>query len=526
MSRFLGRYPALKHPALWGTVAVVVALGAVVAVLRLTTPSTTGGSAPPPQACSVPPYAESCPQYSEGLPGDFTGDGRQDLLHLCCKDYANVWLGQPDGSFRRGPPFQPGIGYDMQRGTWLVGDFNGDGRSDLIHICCAHHANVWQGQPDGSFTRGQPLQPGSGYDMQAGFWRVIDINGDRRSDLIHFCCADYAEIWLGQANGTFSHERLLQPGSNYDMQTGIWRVGDFAGDGRGDLIHFCCTDHADVWLGQPDGSFRRGPQLRPGPGYDMLAGNWLVGDVNGDGRQDLIHVCCKDHADVWLGQPGGSFVLGPPLRPGSGYDMLSGSWLVGDFTGDGRSDLFHLCCKDHADVWHGQPDGSFAPAQPLRPGAGYDMQAGFWRVIDVTPGHSELIHFCCTDHAEIWIGQTDGTFSRISLLQPGSGYAMYAGTWHVGDPGTSSRAPESTATNTATATPTMTVTGTATPTGTPTGTATPTPTEVPTQVPTSTPTATAVPTLTPRPTHTPTATRSGVIAEADPRLLPSADVGS
>ena len=506
VSRFLSRHPALRHPALWGTIAVVVVIGAIASVSRWAAPATPSSAPPPPPLCSAPPFAESCPQYSEGLPGDFTGSGRQDLVHFCCTDYANLWLGQPDGSFRLGAPFRPGPGYDMQRGTWLVGDFNGDGRSDLINLCCADHANIWHGQPDGSFTPGQPLQPGSGYDMQAGFWRVMDVTGDRRSDLIHFCCSDYAEIWLGQADGTFSRKRLLQPGSGYAMNLGTWRVGDFDGDGRGDLIHFCCADHADVWRGQPDGSFRPGPPLRPGAGYDMLAGTWLVGDFNGYGRQDLLHLCCKDHADVWLGQPDGSFQLGPPLRPGPGYDMQAGTWLVSDFNGDGRQDLVHLCCKDHADVWLGQPDGSFAPAPPLRPGpVDDDMLAGFWRVTDVIGnGHSELIHFCCADHAEIWLGQADGTFSHISLLQPGSGYAMHDGTWRVGDPGTSSRAPAPTATNTVTTTPTTTVTGTPTPTGTATTTATDTPTETPTETPTPVPTETPVPTFTPRPTRTPT----------------------
>lgn len=477
--------------------------------MRWAPPSNSIG-AQPPSPCSAPPFAETCPQYSEGIAGDFNGDGHQDLVHLCCTDHADIWFGQPDGSFLLGTPFRPVPGYDMQRGTWLVGDFKGNGRSDLLHVCCKDHANIWLGQPDGSFAPGLPLQSGPGYDMQAGFWKVMDVNGDGRSDLIHFCCADYAEVWLGQADGTFSHTRLLEPGSGYDVKAGTWLVGDFDGDGRGDLIHFCCADHADVWLGQPDGSFLPGRALRPGPGYDMQAGSWLVVDVNGDGRQDLLHLCCKDHADIWLSRSDGSFVLAPPLRPGSGYDMQAGTWLVGDFNGDGRTGLVHVCCKDHADVWLGQPDGSFLPGAALRPGPGYDMRAGFWRVTDGSgDGRSELIHFCCTDYAEIWRAQPDGTFSHTRLLKPGSGYAMQDGSWRVGDTRANSTAHPDIPTTTAT--PTITATTTPTPTGTTTTTATSTPTETstatPTDAPTETPTPTAVPTLTPRPTHTPTATR-------------------
>ncbi len=117
------RHPALKHPLVLGAVGVML-LGATVAVLthcaKPSNTSDTGNNFPPPP-CSAPPFEETCPQYSEGLRGDFNGDGRQDLIHLCCPDYANVWFGQADGSFVEGHLLQHGSGYPMQTGTWLVG---------------------------------------------------------------------------------------------------------------------------------------------------------------------------------------------------------------------------------------------------------------------------------------------------------------------------------------------------------------------------------------------------------------------
>ena len=45
--------------------------------------------------------------------------------------------------------------------------------------------------------------------------------------------------------------------------------------------------------------------FRPWPGYGLQSGSWLAGDFNGDGKTDLVHLCCTDYANIWLAQPSG-----------------------------------------------------------------------------------------------------------------------------------------------------------------------------------------------------------------------------
>src|SRR5207245_972421 len=116
-----------------------------------------------------------------------------------------------------GPSFQPWPGYGMQLGSWLTGDFNGDGRTDLLHLCCADYANVWLARATGGFTL-SPFHPWTGYGMQSGSWLTGDFNGDGRTDLFHLCCANYANLWLAQANGGFSAGPSFQPWPGYGMQ--------------------------------------------------------------------------------------------------------------------------------------------------------------------------------------------------------------------------------------------------------------------------------------------------------------------
>ena len=337
-------------------------------------------------------------QLGSWLNADFNGDGNEDLIHLCCGDYANVWLSQGDGSFSE-TIFQPRPGYGVQLGSWQSADFNGDGNDDLIHFWGADSANVWLSQGDGTFSE-VTFAPRPGYGMQLGSWQSADFNGDGDADLIHLCCDDFANVWLSQGDGSFS-ETIFQPRPGYGVQLGSWQSADFNGDGDADLIHLCCDDFANVWLSQGDGSFAE-TTFQPRPGYGVQLGSWQSADFNGDGDDDLIHLCCGDFANVWLSQGDGSFAE-TTFQPRPGYGVQLGSWQSADFNGDGNDDLIHLCCDDYANVWLSQGDGSFAETT-FQPRPGYGVQLGSWQSADFNgDGNDDLIHLCCDDYANVWL---------------------------------------------------------------------------------------------------------------------------
>jgi len=228
--------------------------------------------------------------------GDFNGDGKTDLIHLWGQEYANVWLSRGDGTFAV-TPFQPWPGYGMQRGSWQAGDFNGDGKTDVIHLCCPNYANLWLSLGNGSFAL-TPFQPSPEYAIQIGSWLSGDFNGDGKADLIHLWGQHLANIWLSQGNGTFA-VTPFQPWPGYNMQFGSWQTGDFNNDGKADLVHLCCSEYAHPWLSRGDGTFDVSA-FRPWPGYGLQRGGWLSGDLDGDKKTDLFHLCCPNYANIWL----------------------------------------------------------------------------------------------------------------------------------------------------------------------------------------------------------------------------------
>jgi hypothetical protein len=93
-------------------------------------------------------------------------------------------------------PFTPWAGYEMGVGYFLAGDFTGDGKTDLVHIVAGtNYVNVWISNGDGTFNV-KPFTPWAGYAMNIGNFLAGDFNGDHKTDLIHIVAGtDYANVW-------------------------------------------------------------------------------------------------------------------------------------------------------------------------------------------------------------------------------------------------------------------------------------------------------------------------------------------
>ncbi|MDP2382817.1 MAG: FG-GAP-like repeat-containing protein, partial [Nitrospirota bacterium] len=147
------------------------------------------------------------------------------------------WTAKGDGTFDVAT-FRPWEGYGMNRGTWLTGDFNQDGKTDLVHaVQDTDYVHIWTAKGDGTFDIAT-FRPWAGYVISTGRWLTGDFNGDGRTDLFHAIeQAGYANIWASRENGGFD-VTTFSPWQGYDASDGIWVVGDFTGDKMSDAFHF------------------------------------------------------------------------------------------------------------------------------------------------------------------------------------------------------------------------------------------------------------------------------------------------
>lgn len=143
---------------------------------------------------------------------------------------------------------------------------------------------------------------------------LADVNGDGGDDLVAF---GNEGAWVVLSRGDGSFGRPFLGIANFGAEAGNWRtdrhprhLADVNGDGRADIVGF---GELGVWvaLGQQSGRF--GPVFLAIDDYAYDAGNWrvgrhprMVGDVNGDGRADIVGFG-NDGAHVSLGQRNGRF---------------------------------------------------------------------------------------------------------------------------------------------------------------------------------------------------------------------------
>lgn len=109
-------------------------------------------------------------------------------------------------------------------------------------------------------------------------------------------------------------------------------VGDFDGDGRGDIFWYSSSGSGNVWWGRSDRSFTTGSQI-------PVAANLrpTVGDFDGDGLDDIFWYGLANVPDsLWWSVPGRAWQEDNAYQVGSSWDQV----LAGDYNGDGFSDLY------------------------------------------------------------------------------------------------------------------------------------------------------------------------------------------
>ena len=139
----------------------------------------------------------------------------------------SVLLGKGDGTFQTPTYYAVGNGRGPESVT--VGDFNGDGKSDLaVANEGSDTVSILLANGDGTFQTKTDYTVGySPYSITVG-----DFDGDGKTDLaVANCGGNTVSILLGKGDGTFQTKTDYTVGSGPEGIT----VGDFNGDGKTDL---------------------------------------------------------------------------------------------------------------------------------------------------------------------------------------------------------------------------------------------------------------------------------------------------
>lgn len=349
---------------------------------------------------------------------DFNGDGTSDLVGR--KPDGTLWFYANTGAARLVNGQQIGTGWNIYGDIIGVGDANKDGRADMV---------ARQSDGSGFFYAGTGTA-GGGYlappaKIGAFGWQafnmlvnVRDFNGDSKDDLL--ARKPDGTLWFYPGTGAGGYGPSVKIGNfGWDSFDALVGAGDVDGDGKNDVI--ARSPAGSLWFYPGTGAVNA---TSTGYGLPVKIGNfgWNsfnalagVGDVNGDGKNDLA--ARKPDGSLWL-YPGTGAVnatstgYGLPVKIGAfGWDAFDIMTGVGDFNGDGHNDL--VARKPEGTLWYYQGTGRVdATSGGYKPA----VKIGYfgWNSFDALLGSGDLNS---DGHPDLVARKPDGTL----WTYPGTG---------------------------------------------------------------------------------------------------------
>jgi RHS repeat-associated protein len=298
--------------------------------------------------------------YLDILTGDVNGDGRADIIQVWNnggKAAFVVFTGNANGSFTLSASVTSTAGAGAVK--WLAGDVNSDGKTDVIQIWDNYGtANYILHTSDG--TKPVAITSGSlGTAPDASRWLTGDVNGDGKTDIVRMydiegcyfydeymgyiptCWTAGVSLYLATTTTT-GYENVYNTDLGVDSEGLAWLIGEVNGDGKGDLIHvFNSGGNLAVTSYVSTGASFVGA-WSSSLGYSAASTSIMAGDINGDGKTDIIQAYDSSfriglrvytaRAAYAYGYAWGTTDIGQ----GS---MQAITYATGDFNGDGSTDF-------------------------------------------------------------------------------------------------------------------------------------------------------------------------------------------
>ena len=285
-------------------------------------------SPPPPP----PPVAGADVQWQNGLGGELAVWGMNGAQAVSSNV---VTLG--------GSPAVPDASWSVAG----LGDFNGSGTNDFLWR--NQNGTLIDWTMNGSqITASQAVTFGGSPVAPDNSWNVAgigDFNGDGKSDILWRNTNGSLIDWTMNGSQVTASQQVTLGGSAAapDSSWSVAGIGDFNGDGKSDILWRDTNGSLIDWT--MNGSQITSSQtMTLGGSAAMPNSSWSVaaiGDFNGDGKSDILWRNTNGSLIDWT-MNGSQITSSQEVTFGGSPVSLNSSWQIaqiGDFNGNGTSDI-------------------------------------------------------------------------------------------------------------------------------------------------------------------------------------------
>jgi hypothetical protein len=234
--------------------------------------------------------------------------------------------------------------------VWSVagmGDFNGDGASDILWRTNVGSLVDWS-MHGSQVTSSEAVTFQGGAATPDASWSIAgigDFNGDGKSDILWRSSNGDLVDWTMNGSQVMASQNVTLQGSpaTPDASWSVAGVGDFNGDGKSEILWRNSDGTLIDWtmngsqITSSTGVTYQGGRPAPDASWSVAA----IGDFNGDGKSDILWRNSNGTLVDW--SMNGSQVTasqqvtlqGSPAMPDASWQIAQ----IGDFNGNGKSDI-------------------------------------------------------------------------------------------------------------------------------------------------------------------------------------------